>query len=278
MNKYFDLKRFGRYFVYDLHNLRANYGLSMVLLACMPVVLYVVTVLFNVLTHGIFGSWGGWVSPSFGVRIAVFFIALMVLTISFPVKQYGALTEKRYGSDWLMIPASRLEKFTSMLLLTLVVVPLVFLCMYNLTDWILSLCDPTYGQAMVTLRMNEIMYGSSVVDMPVTLGGGGLWILWSMIAESMLIFLLGAVCFKRKKVPMTFLCLFAFSMAMSAILSLVVYHFSGSIETWAESIDPERLQNMNWHFRINFYLWMRMVVILGGLGAAIWFRLKTLKH
>jgi hypothetical protein len=35
---------------------------------------------------------------------------------------------------------------------------------------------------------------------------------------------------------------------------------------------------MNWNFRINFLMWMRLVVILGGLGVAIWFRLKTLKH
>lgn len=284
MNKYFDFNRFSRYFAYDLHNLRANYGLSLLILGCIPVVLYLITVFFNLLTHGLFGAWQGWVSPPFAARVSLFFVALMILVISFPIKQYGALTEKRYGSDWLMIPASRLEKFTSMMVVSLVVVPLAFMVLFNLTDWLLSIFDPTYGTAIVSVRLNEIMYGAGAAmnfddfSMPVALGANGLWILWSFIIEGMLIFLLGALCFKRKKAPMTILCLFALSMIFSVVLSLVVYHFSGNIETWAETIDPERLQNMNWNFRINFLMWMRLVVILGGLGVAIWFRLKTLKH
>ena len=277
MNKIFDTNRFGRYLAYDLHNLRANYGLSMLLLSFLPVVLYLITVLFNVVTHGLFGSWQGWVSPPFEMRIVVFFTALFILTVSMPIRQYGALTDKQYGSDWLMIPASRTEKFISMLLVTLVIVPLVFLVLYNLTDWILSVCDPTYGQALVRVNLNESMFGDG---QEVTLGAGGLWLLWSGIAAGLLIFLLGGLCFKRKKAAKTFLCLFALSFVLTGILSVIAYFYanSGNIEGLVNSVDPEKFQHLNWNFRINFALWTRLVVILGGLGAAIWFRLKTLKH
>ena len=290
MNKYFDSKRFGRYLAYDLHNLRANYGLSLLLLGCMPVVLYLLTVLVNLLTHGLFGSWEGWVTPPIGARIGIFFVTLLILCISFPVKQYGALTEKRYGSDWLMIPASRLEKFLSMMLVTLVVVPFAFLICYNLTDGVLSLCDPTYGKALASINLNEMMYGANAGwnevslmevngrSVPVALGGGGFWILWTNMMRTLLVFLLGALCFKRKKVPMTILCLIALSIVLSTILSLFFVHFSGNIEQWFESLDVEKLQNANWNLRVNLAIWMDVIVIVGGLGTAIWFRLKTLKH
>ena len=109
MDKYFDLKRFGQYLKYDLNNLRANYGLTLLILACFPVVLYVIYILINLIFNGLLGGWADWhwSSPSMGFRIGMFFVCLIVLVVSFPSQQYGKLTEKRYGSDWLLIPASR---------------------------------------------------------------------------------------------------------------------------------------------------------------------------
>ena len=77
---------------------------------------------------------------------------------------------------------------------------------------------------------------------------------------------------------MTILCLIALSIVLSTILSLFFVHFSGNIEQWLESLDVEKLQNANWNLRVNLAIWMNVIVIVGGLGTAIWFRLKTLKH
>ncbi|MBQ8021571.1 MAG: hypothetical protein IJ255_02625 [Bacteroidales bacterium] len=286
MNKYFDFKRFGKYLAYDLRNLRANYGLTLLILGCFPLFFYVINIIFNVIYHGFLGEWAGWSSPGFPARVSMFFVCLLVLVVSFPVQQYGKLTEKRYGSDWLMIPASRLEKFLSMLTVSLLVVPLAYLVSFNLTDWILSLLDPTYGQALVTWNINEAMYGNAgavvvngVVadDMPVTLGGGGLWLLWSSIIEGIFIFLLGALCFQRRKVAKTILCLIGLSIILSSVLSFIAFHHM-DLDAYFDSLDPERMQNLNWNFRINLALWMHWLIVLGGLGTAIWFRLKTLKH
>ena len=66
------------------------------------------------------------------------------------VRSYGYLTEKKAGSNWLMVPASKAEKFVSMLLMVCIVIPLLFFVVYMVLDGFLSLVDPTYGQALFT--------------------------------------------------------------------------------------------------------------------------------
>ena len=131
MNKIFSLKRFGRYFTFDLKNAVNNFGLWLLIMCCLPVMLLIIKSLLSI----VFG--GGMALPS--LKESMFLFALFFMMIASPVKLYGGLTDKKYGSSWLLIPASRVEKFISMLLICLIVVPVAYLIVYLGVDGILSL-------------------------------------------------------------------------------------------------------------------------------------------
>lgn len=272
----FDYKRFSRYFAYDLKNARNNYGLALMILGCFPVILYALWILFNNL-------WGDhWTSPLFGIRIGVFFFCFAILYISFPAQQYGKLTDRRMGADWLMIPASRLEKYLSMLLVSFVVAPLCFLVLYNLTDWVLSLCDPTYGRSLVSFRLNDVIAneGGVMIDGEAVFkfAGQGFWLIWLSAVSNMSVFLLGALCFRKHKIVGTMLFEIAASIVFSTLVSMLA--LSGSFDgigEWLENLNEETIIR-NIGLKVNLVLWTPYVLVVGSMLTAVWYRLKNLKH
>ena len=272
----FDFKRFSGYLAYDLKNVRNNYGLALLILGCFPVIFYALWILFNNL-------WGDhWTSPLFGIRIGVFSLCLAILYISFPSQQYGKLTDRRSGADWLMLPASRLEKFLSMLIVSFVIVPCSFLVLYNLTDWILSLCDPTYGKALVSFRINDLIaenVGLMINGEPVLrLSGNGFWLIWLGVVSNMSIFLLGALCFRKHKIAGTFLCEIAVSIVFSTVISMLAVSgsFDGIVD-WLNHLDEETVIR-NIGLKVNLFLWVPYLICVGALLTAVWYRLRNLKH
>lgn len=272
----FNSKRFAGYLLYDMKNVRNNYGLALLILGCFPVIFYALWILFNNL-------WGDhWTSPMLGIRIGIFFVCFAILYVSFPSQQYGKLTDRRSGADWLMLPASRLEKFLSMLIVSFVVVPLVFLFLFNLTDWILSLCDPTYGQALVSFRINDLLAkeGGFLIggESFFRFTGNGFWLIWLSAISNMSVFLLGALYFRKHKIAGTMLFQIAASIVFSTLISLLaVYGSFDGIEDWIKRMDKNTLVQ-NIELKVNLFLWAPYVILLGSLLTAVWFRLKTLKH
>ena len=275
MNQKFDPKRFADYLAYDLKNARANYGLALMILGCFPVIFYILWILFNNLWND------HWTAPVLAVRISVFFLIFAVLCITFPSQQYGRLTERRAGADWLMLPASRLEKFLSMLFVCFVAVPLVFLVLYNLTDWILSLCDPTYGKALVSFRLNTVLAEDAGINIDgepfIRFTGNGFWILWVVTIYNMLVYLLGALCFRKRKISGTILCLIGISILLSTVVSLLAVSgsFDGLVE-YLDNLDEQMFHHIN--LKLNLLLWGPQLLWTGGLATGVWYRLKTLKH
>ena len=122
MKEIMDFNRFGKYFVSDLKSCAVNYGYSLILICLMGLIIYIGTVSMGLLFNG---TWGG---PTEAFRSNVFWLSMFVMAVTMPVKCYGGLTEKKTGSQWLMIPASKLEKFLSMVLITAVFIPMIAFC------------------------------------------------------------------------------------------------------------------------------------------------------
>lgn len=269
MNNIFDFKRFGDYFLYDLRRAKNNYGLSLLLLGCMPVIIFVLFQLIRLIF--IRES----VPESDELKVMITFISITVAILGAGAKLYGFVTEKRAGSDYLMLPASTFEKWLSMVLMVCVVLPVILFGLMFLSDTLLHWIFP-------------VAYGTRIVDMDFLQGiSTGLLnleetgfyfnfpaVMYLNWCESLLVFTLGAVCFKKAKVAKTLLCIFAFSMVVSTLMVIL----TGNVNINSDFFDRFAEEPVKFVNLFNWVLSIIYTVVIGGLLAGLYFRLRTLKH
>ena len=272
MNQTFSFQRFWTYFKFDLVQMWRRHSKAAILIGGASAIVYILWVMFSLVFTQV------WHTPPIEARFVVFFLAFTVLEL-YQVRIYGHITDKKEGSAWLMIPASRTEKFVSMLLISLIVVPLLFLAVYAVIDGFLSLVDPTYGQALVTgfsgayakflEGIAEINSQSafnltpSMIFIPSVVG----------YFANFMYFLLCGVCFKRNKLVGAIAVLFALSTVFSLVMGFIM---PGVFENWPADVSEETVQvwvrnTMNITTVVAFFIAI-------GLGWGIWRRIKTLQH
>ena len=127
MNETFSFKRFGTYFKYDITQLWRKHSRAVLLIGFSGVIAYVLCVLFSLLFNQTYQA------PGIVGRFVVFAVASIVLEL-YMTKFYGFLTDKKEGSDWILVPASKTEKYVSMLLNTIIIIPVAFLIVFLGTD------------------------------------------------------------------------------------------------------------------------------------------------
>jgi len=292
-NDIFNFSRFGKYFASDIRTCRSNFGLSLLTIALLfPVATYFITTVFNFVINSV------WDGPDMGLRVFVFVVALLCMIITMPVKCYGRITEKQYGSSWLMLPASRLEKFVSMFLLTCIIVPVAGIVLYLGMDALICALDHTCGKNLIAGGM-ELIRGMgdlqsltmNFVDENVTIEDAAVvqeilkqvsspWLYIDEIFAMTLPFLLGAVFFKSGKTVKTFLALFAISTAISIAATPLMTNWVMNIANDMND-DPMAVLEL---FRNGFFKHLVLIDIISdtvsnlALMAGIWLRIKTLKH
>ena len=293
-NDIFNIRRFGKYFCTDIRTCWANFGLSLMTISLLfPIVTYFISTAFNLILKS---TWDG---PDMGLRFFIFCIGLACLVITMPVKCYGKITEKQYGSFWLTLPASRLEKFISMFLMTCMIVPVTGIVTYLGVDALICALDHTCGNSLVAGglelignlgEMKELTL--NFVDEKVTIEDAAIvQNLMDQINSPLLYvdeifgitlpFLLGAIFFKNGKTVKTILVLFAISTAFSIALTPIMEAWASEIFDARMNEDPMFILSM-----IDNGLFKNLVLIDTVsdtilnliLMAGIWFRIKTLKH
>lgn len=292
-NDIFNFRRFGKYFTTDIRTCWANFGLSLLTISLLfPTVLYIVTTAFNLILRS---SWDG---PDMGIRVFVFAVAMFCLVVTMPVKCYGRITEKQYGSFWLTLPASRLEKFVSMFIMTCIIVPITGTVLYLGADALICALDQTCGRNLVAGGMELLRHMSDLQEFTMNLGEESLTVENATVAQELvrqinspwlyvddffgitLPFLLGAVFFKNGKTVKTFLAIFAFSMATSIIMSPFMADWASEIVTNANN-DPQAVISMFSHGIFKHLALIDTItdtIVNLALLVGIWFRIKTLKH
>ena len=292
-NDIFNFRRFGKYFATDFRTCQANYGLSLLTLSLLPpVVLYVIVATINQIMHN---TWDG---PDIGLRVFAFAVAMICMVVTMPVKCYGKITEKQYGSFWLTLPASRLEKFISMILMTCIIVPVSGVLLYLGLDALICAFDHTCGQNLFAGGLellqkmgeaNEVTL--NLIDENITIEDATLvqelvrqmnnpWMYIDEIFCFTLPFLLGAVFFRNGKTVKTFIALFAISTVTGMICSPIMTNWVMEMFNNLNE-DPDAILQM-----FNNKLFKNLVLIDTvtdtvtnlALMAGIWFRIKTLKH
>lgn len=253
----FNGPRFLSYLKYDLTRMWRTHMKAAIVIGLMGLFGYFISVLFSLIAGQ------GWSGPGLSARWSLLLAAIVVLQL-YQTRTYGHLTDKREGSAFLMLPASTTEKWLSMMLHTLVVVPLLFLVAAFGVDALLTLLDPSLGMSMAaSVFQSDILslFAEFSEEMPVGL-------LLSMFIASFctnfLFFLLCGVCFKKRKIAWAFLII----LGISILLPIFVQPLTGSvdIENWSEAR----------HFLtgLSVALWLIAAALAGG----IFYRVKTLKH
>jgi hypothetical protein len=294
-NDIFDFKRFGKYFVSDLGSCAANYGLSLLTLAILtPVALYMITSAFSF----ILGN--GWDGPDMGSRATIFGIGMFCLAVTMPVKCYGKITEKQYGTFWLTLPASRLEKVISMIVMTCIITPLLGIGLYLGTDALICGLDSSCGDS-IAYGLAELVRGigdldGALADVKINLLNNGITIdestekvfqqltsPWLYIDEGFCItlpFLLGAICFRKGKTVKTFLAIAVISTAISIISTPIMMGYVDGFlsESMTDIENANALLNSGLIKNLAAIDMISDTILNLALVAGIWFRVKTLKH
>lgn len=278
MKQTFDIKRFWKYFLYDLRQMWLNNGRAAIMIGCSGLMLYTVGVILNLVFYHT------WNAPGIILRSVVFCISVAALVLYQP-RSYGYITDKRAGSDWLMIPASVLEKFISMMIITLIVTPIIFVAVYMCADWLLSLIDPTFGTSLIAgsselIRdiLDEI---NDNFDPYLITPGMFFFALTTQMWGNFLYFLFFGLVFKKYKLvgALAVLMLGQF-LIVSSVGVFISYIDSDTLLTWLENMfgpkelwDPRTfLKNIWWGGNV------LNLTLLSAWACGIYFRLKSIKH
>lgn len=269
MKDTFNIRRFGRYLRHDLTNAWNNCTVSILVMGLMPVLYYILCFILNI----VFGTTDE-STMSMSERVGIFVTVFAVGAISMPVRLYGQLTDRKTGSAWLMVPASKLEKFLSMLVVILVALPLALSVLAFGSDAILSMLDKSYGSPFLALVAEHgftnlpVDGGSVTVVLP-----SFIYFFWCTVA---LVFLLGGLCFKKSKVGKTILVIFGFNLVLTILIATFTPYID--LTEWFLSEKLNDLEVVQVVRRINVTVTVIGTAVLAVLSGCIYARLSTLKH
>lgn len=192
MNNIFDIKRFGKLLLSDLNKYAPRYfGTFMIFLLILPVMwLFIFFV-------------GGAITPS--TRFDMILIFTTCCTLIAPFRMYNNVNNKKLGVEFIMLPASALEKFIVMLIYVLVIIPLSFITFSLIIDYILYIIP---GEPYSSpLPLDKFISSHT-------------WKLLGSLALTASVPLLGNLFFKKAKMFKTILSVFVFGAIFSIFITI----------------------------------------------------------
>lgn len=265
MSNTFNTSRFAKFLAYDLKSRWSENRAFMTIWVFFPVIFYFVWVFFSVLSNGFSSGFSDFHvgHPGIAIRTSLVTFVSILFMIFYPSKAYGFITEKAKGSAWIELPASRFEKYLSMMLITLVIIPVIFFFGYLFCDWIICLLDKGCGDSLVTTWLGRLPSGEDGF----MIWGYGTWWFASMVLQTASVFLLGALIFKKAKVSRTILALFVVFMIIFAISAVIFSNIN--LDAFGERIRAWMVDHVaNLDTWVNIWGNIELAVIVIGLG--IW--------
>lgn len=251
----FDIGRFGRFLSFELKETVQENGLFILLAGLVPLMLLIVTFLFS-LTYNpekIGEVWSGYA----GLKAFVATVAIVLFLLIFPILKYGDITDRRKGQMPLMLPSSHAEKACSAFLVSVIIVPAVFMLLYFGTDALLCAVFPECGKSLAGYYARTGLIDSSYGSF--NINSSFAFFLPPMVS---LAGLAGGALFKKHKITKTFFsCSVAFILFIMTMVSII-----DSSETSIEQIR----NNFEWFWYtvqtvtaagFGFYYWKRTASI-----------------
>lgn len=272
MDRIFNFRRFGRYLAWDLRNARNNSGFSLLVYGITPIFIFAFYEICCLIFSGRMANF------SLNWRLGFMYVLVILFTILNPSKLYGKITDRRYGSEYLLLPASTLEKFLSMIVVSAVVLPLCLGVLMLVSDSLLALFfHSQYGDALVCMD-NSVFFGLS------PLGGNEDSIYMNMFLifmtswwSNIFVFTLGAIFFRKSKVAKTILSYFLITMVLSLLFTVAVTKAPGIDDgVVLDVLEVDDLQGLL--SKINLVTNLLQGVVWAILLGLIYWRLRSLKH
>ncbi len=283
MNNTFDWNRFCKVVNKDFRNMWPLFGPTMLILAALPFAIWLFMLVLN--HHSIMDA---------DIRLIILEGLAMLAAIMAPSRMYRTWNLRNEGIYFAMLPASKLEKYLSAILFSLIVCPLAVYLGGMLLDVVLTalpfgpwrewLWQSDFGfpftfqysdmmDAMVGDDSMAIEYGSFVVFMLT---------FWLSYISSVMLFLFTSTLFKRHKVLQTILWIYVIEFALSIIIILVFIGVRSN---------PDMMEWMGWIYDtfvtvdpqagFDLVVWASLVfdVIIAVLfGWLSWRRLKRMPY
>lgn len=262
-NEVFNGRRFGAWFKYDLKQMWRNQMKAALGIGLSGLILYAFVVSYNLVINHV------WCGPSGDARMFIFIFAFLALEFR-QTATYGFLTDKSKGSAWLMAPASTLEKWTGMMLMTLIVIPVLFFVAFFGVDWLLCAIDHSMGDSLMGVLADGVVKyrGFVATGVDVISSGSIVWLVIATFCVNFLYFLLCGVVFKKHKVLWGLAIMFVVSMLFSLLGEATLDIEETSREMLAGSAPAAFINRVA----------AVSTVIAAGLAGGVYYRLKTIKH
>lgn len=273
----FDFKRFGKYLLADFKSCISKYGTNMIILSFCGIAAWLVAKLFILLFTK---SWTGGEDLLPGLRTLLWFTVLFVTMLTVPSKCYGYLTDRSAGSKFLMLPASNLEKTASMIINCIVIFAVV-LILFCCTDAVICFFDPNCGTNLFQRRglVQLLTEGMKELEFDGFSTEGLYFAFFLSFIQDLLIFLLGALIFKKNKVAKTLGVILLISTAFSMIMTPLSISIVGNMDMNDVEMLARLKDKLGWLFQNLIPISnIQNGIINTGLLIAIYFRVKTIKH
>lgn len=245
VNNTFSWDRFQKVVCKDFRNIWSHAGTTLLIITLLPLAIWL---LWWVIT-GFVDDYSPIVPE---LRCCMIWGVVTLAALVTPARLYRTCNLTNEGIYYAMLPASKLEKFLSMLLFSLIVCPLLCLGSSLLLDMLLTAlpfgpyqtwlwqCDMLQAVAQEMIDNGGVINGTSAYYYAKWFWGGGmvLVVLWVILNGwvDVAIFLFTNTIFKRHKVLSTILWIWLISFALQLILTPL-------IGVWAVNTDFESLLN-----------------------------------
>lgn len=217
MKKSFDLKRFGQVLAKDGKGYFRNFGISLIVWSCIPVLFWIATLIFDI-------------NIDDETRATIIGCLVFSVLIFVPSKVYGKANLSRDGVGFAMLPATSLEKFLSMVLYCSVLTPLIVgLGSWAIDSLLYLLPFGGFERFFVVLPKSHL--GMQLVTI------GSAILLFSSI------FMFGNMVFKKRKAGKTI----AWGLLILFVITMVLelFHFWDAFGRWEFGIDPNTVVWIN---------------------------------
>ena len=272
MNNTFDWNRFRKVVRKDFRNLWPMFGSTMMVLASLPFAVWLLALVIN--PHFT-------IDPHYRVTMIMFVSSFAALML--PSRLYRTMNLRNEGIYYAMLPASKLEKFLSMLFYAFIVTPVVVYLGSMVLDIILTLLPAgSYHQWLWQSDWGFPLINTMEQDDSFAPGFHSGWVtaaMWSGYLATPAMFLFAATLFKKHKVLYTFLITYLVEFVLSVILIPVfvalaknpdfVQWLLETLKDWG----PER--TMNWFFAIITFFDLLLAALFTWLS---WRRLQKMPY